>query len=263
MQHKVISNILARKGKPAPFDDGRKIGLVLLGGVMAGVNGAGAVTALEQLGLTNAFDTIYCASAGFCNASYFLAEKAEYGSTIYYENLSGSQFIRPWKFWKPLLFDWVIEVVKNVKPIDTKKIWGSNTDIVLRLRDFQSMRKNRVYVSLKDYKESEYFDVLKAAISFPFLTKCAELDMRKLCDGQTTNWDTIDHLRYVLLSNCTDLLIIYSHKHQQHFTIQKSDRICEIIPDGVSDIGIFETRPDVLKNAHQGMVEHVLNVFKI
>src|SRR5665213_922981 len=99
-QHQVIKNLLARVGQKAPFKDGRKIGLILPGGMMAGINGAGAVCALEELELSQSFDVIYTASAGFANGSYLLSENTELGSTVYYEDLIGDKFIHLWKVWE-------------------------------------------------------------------------------------------------------------------------------------------------------------------
>ena len=67
--HPVTKSILQRRGQSAPFRDEKKIGLVLFGGAMLGVGGGGAVSALEDLGLSEAFDEIYVVSAGLPNAS--------------------------------------------------------------------------------------------------------------------------------------------------------------------------------------------------
>jgi predicted patatin/cPLA2 family phospholipase len=62
------------------------------GGMRAAVSG-GMVVALEQLGFSNVFDRIYGASGGLFNAAYFMAKQANYGSTIYADNLTNKQFI--------------------------------------------------------------------------------------------------------------------------------------------------------------------------
>src|SRR4051812_20785555 len=85
--HPVIAHLLERKGKAAPFNDGRSIALVHFGGIMTGVRGAGALVALDELGLTHAFDDIYATSAGFPNACFFLTNNIHMASKIYSENL--------------------------------------------------------------------------------------------------------------------------------------------------------------------------------
>jgi predicted patatin/cPLA2 family phospholipase len=263
VQHTVLKNIIDRKGMRAPFSDGRKIGLVLPGGMMTCVNGAGAMCALEALGLTQAFDVIYTASGGFPNASYLLSDNTEVGSSIYYEELSGNQFINFWKFWEPVSFDRAIEAVRDIKPIDREKIWDSNTEVILRLSNYSDKDKKRIYVHLKDHSKNEYFDLLKAAISSPILTRCMKIDFKKLCDGQITNRDIIDHVRYALDSDCTDLLIMYNYEAQKDLTaLSGNERYFEIVPTGASKISVFETRGDVLKKAHGAMKEHVLGLFE-
>ena len=60
---------------------------------MRGVVSAGMVSALEELGLTHAFDAVYGSSAGAINAAYFLAGQARLGTTIYYEDINNARFI--------------------------------------------------------------------------------------------------------------------------------------------------------------------------
>lgn len=60
---------------------------------MRGVVSAGMVSALEDLGLTHAFDAVYGSSAGAINAAYFLAGQARLGTTIYYEDINNRRFI--------------------------------------------------------------------------------------------------------------------------------------------------------------------------
>jgi predicted patatin/cPLA2 family phospholipase len=83
----------AARGCTAPHDDGASIALCVEGGAMRGVVSAGMVSALEQLGLTQAFDAVYGSSAGALNAAYFLAGQAALGTTIYYEDINNRRFI--------------------------------------------------------------------------------------------------------------------------------------------------------------------------
>lgn len=80
--HPAIEHIAARRGKKVPIHDNRKIALVLMGGLMTGTRGAGAMIALEQLGLAHAFDFIYTASAGFPNACYMLTKNSRLGASV-------------------------------------------------------------------------------------------------------------------------------------------------------------------------------------
>jgi len=90
--HPVIQHILQRKGVKVPVNDGRKITLVLFGGLMSSVRGASAMVVFQDLGLSYSFDSIYTVSAGFPNASYMLSGDTRLGTSIYYDDLSGSRF---------------------------------------------------------------------------------------------------------------------------------------------------------------------------
>ena len=73
---------LARRRGDAS-DDGRRIGLVVEGGAMRGVVSGGALVGLADLGLTDAFDVAYGASAGAINLAYFVCGAGERGAQIY------------------------------------------------------------------------------------------------------------------------------------------------------------------------------------
>jgi predicted acylesterase/phospholipase RssA len=73
----------AARASRAPHSDGAKIALCVEGGAMRGVVSAGMVSALEELGLGEAFDAVYGSSAGAINTAYFLAGQAAFGTAIY------------------------------------------------------------------------------------------------------------------------------------------------------------------------------------
>src|SRR5215813_3570940 len=85
------AELVQRGIKPS---DGRKIGLVVEGGAMRGVISCAALQGLEELGMTQVFDEVYGASAGAVNAAYFLAGQAGYATTIYYQTINTTRFIR-------------------------------------------------------------------------------------------------------------------------------------------------------------------------
>jgi predicted patatin/cPLA2 family phospholipase len=82
-----------RRGSRPPHDDGARVALAVEGGAMRGVISAGMVSALEDLGLTSAFDAVYGSSAGAINGAYFLAGQASLGTSIYYEDINNRRFI--------------------------------------------------------------------------------------------------------------------------------------------------------------------------
>src|SRR5215475_4572318 len=94
----------ARRAKQGrELRDGRKVGLIVEGGAMRGVISCASLMALEELGLTEVFDEVYGASAGAVNAAYFLAGQAAYATTIYYQKINNTRFIR--RFWHRKVVD--------------------------------------------------------------------------------------------------------------------------------------------------------------
>src|SRR5215469_3391695 len=83
--------------------DGRKIGLIVEGGAMRGVISCAALQGLEELGMTQVFDEVYGASAGAVNAAYFLAGQAAYATSIYYQKINNTRFIR--RLWHMKIVD--------------------------------------------------------------------------------------------------------------------------------------------------------------
>ncbi len=94
--HPVLELIIERTkqgSRPGVREDAYKLGLAIEGGGMRGVVSAGMVSALEQLGLLNAFDIVCGTSAGAINGAYFVARQAAYGTTIYYDCINNDRFI--------------------------------------------------------------------------------------------------------------------------------------------------------------------------
>jgi predicted acylesterase/phospholipase RssA len=69
-----IIQLRAKSGsRPAQRSDPYHVALVIEGGGMRGVAAGGMVSALERLGLRDAFDSVHGSSAGAVAASYFVA----------------------------------------------------------------------------------------------------------------------------------------------------------------------------------------------
>jgi len=125
----VIEHLLARKNKQVPVEDGRKIALVLFGGIMVGVRGMGALVALEELGLAHSFDYIYTMSSGFINASYFLSGQMTLGAAAYYQELSGKKFLNLLRFWNIADINYLMGVIKTKKPLNVDAVLSSKTKL--------------------------------------------------------------------------------------------------------------------------------------
>jgi predicted patatin/cPLA2 family phospholipase len=94
--HPVVQTLLRRRAegsRPGARTDGRRVALVIEGGGMRGVVSAGMTAAIEQLGLTDAFDEVHGASAGAFNAAFLLAGQAAYLATLYQYGFGDPQFV--------------------------------------------------------------------------------------------------------------------------------------------------------------------------
>ena len=77
----------------APHEHIRPL-LVICGGLMRGVYGGGAVTALSDQGYGEVFDDIIGLSTGAPTAAYFLAGQARLGTSIYYQECASPDFLQ-------------------------------------------------------------------------------------------------------------------------------------------------------------------------
>ena len=106
---------------------------------MRGVVSAGMVTALEELGRTDAFDAVYGSSAGAINAAYFLAGQAAVGTTIYYEDINNRQFIDRRQMWRgrPIVnLSYLIDdVAVRRKPLDGERVLASRAPLTVVVTD--------------------------------------------------------------------------------------------------------------------------------
>jgi predicted patatin/cPLA2 family phospholipase len=152
----------------APHDDGARIALAVEGGAMRGVISAGMVGALEELGLTDAFDAIYGSSAGAINAAYFLAGQARLGTTIYYEDINNRRFIslgraavgRPIVDLGFLLDD----VAVRRKRLDVDRVLGSTTPLSVLATDVITGER----ATLRGFTDTgQLRDALRAGATMP------------------------------------------------------------------------------------------------
>jgi len=136
--HPVVRVLLerARTGsRPGARTDPHRVALVIEGGAMRGVVSGGMVAALEALGLRQAFDVVYGASAGACAGAYFLAGQARAGARLYYEVVNTRRFINLLRGFQrraivdlDYLFD---EVLSRRLPLDFAEIERSGVELVL------------------------------------------------------------------------------------------------------------------------------------
>jgi predicted patatin/cPLA2 family phospholipase len=102
--------------RPGARSDDATVALVIEGGGMRGIVSAGMVTALEQLGLTSAVDFVVGTSAGALAGAFLLAEQPGMGTSLYYEELIGRDWLdygRALRRQPPVGLDWLIDDVMS------------------------------------------------------------------------------------------------------------------------------------------------------
>jgi predicted patatin/cPLA2 family phospholipase len=130
----VVRTRRAAGSKPGRRSDGLRVALVIEGGGMRGAYSGGMVSALEALGLRDAFDDVYGTSAGAFSAVALAVGKGSQAGAVYYEDLASRDFInyrRALTGRGPLInLDYLIEhVLEKTKPLDYELLAGSDIPV--------------------------------------------------------------------------------------------------------------------------------------
>lgn len=180
-----------------------KSALVLQGGGMRGVFGAGVCTALEELGYTEGFDEVYGVSAGALNEAYFLSGQAAYGTTIYYQNINNANFVNFFRLKKMVNIDFLIKVITKMKPLNIQKVLNSSTVFNIILTDI-STGKSVLFSNRSP--EIDLLKVLKATAAMPFAYD-VPVDIKGVAylDGGVSCPIPIEE---AIRRECTDILVV-------------------------------------------------------
>jgi predicted patatin/cPLA2 family phospholipase len=279
--HQVVEHIKARKNLNGPHKDGKKIVLVIYGGTMASIRGAGALQALEEMGYRNAFDEIYTVSAGFLNASYFLAGQIKLGVTGIYKDLANSKFLNFFRLWRIMDIDYLINtVVKKTRVLNIDKLLANHTKLHVGL--FNPEIDHTEYLEVHDFDKDEYIQLLRASMSVPYLFP-GDIRVRgKLYEDMPfKKYYHLHHVKKAMDSGATDVLVIYNYFSQKKFEGKFKDKLLaihnrlydavhkeplpkhvfEIRPKNTWDLSRFETNKEPLKDAALQMGEYVKEIF--
>jgi predicted patatin/cPLA2 family phospholipase len=169
---------------PGHRSDGFKIGLAVEGGGMRGVVSAAMLCALEDLGLTRAFDAVYAASSGAINSAYFLTGDCWYPLSIYYDDLLTREFLDFRRFLRGnvLNLDYAYGVVvDHLKPLDYQAVIDSPVPLCIAVTLVDDQRTELVcdWSSRADLREA-----LVATAWLPVAVRgTAEFRGRRALDG--------------------------------------------------------------------------------
>ena len=193
---------LAKQGRESR--DGRKVGLIVEGGAMRGVISCASLMALEELGLTNVFDEVYGASAGAVNAAYFLAGQSAYATSIYYQKINNTRYLR--RFWHRQIVnidDLFDSIIVSERPLNVEKVMASQSQFFITIAD---ARTGEAFLAPAQASETPLLTLLKASSAMPLLYNgLVAVDGRDCFDGGLINPIPLVE---AIGSGCTDLLVL-------------------------------------------------------
>jgi predicted patatin/cPLA2 family phospholipase len=205
----VIQHILDRRDRPALHRE-RKLGLVVQGGCMRGVFTAGALCALEDLGVRHVFDAIYGSSAGAINAGYFLAGQIAEGTSIYYSEINNRTFIDFRRIWKGTAVDIDFcfdEVVGRRKRLDLDRILRSPAILKIYVTNAHSFQ-TECFAQREVATPDGLLTLLKASAAMPLVYRKRVLYQgNRYLDGGLLNPVP---LLEAIEDGCSDILVLLS-----------------------------------------------------
>lgn len=156
--------------------------LIVQGGGMRASYSMGCLSALEQLGLSNAFDYVLGSSAGAINGSYFIAKQCRKAVDIYSKYLTNKKFINLLRPRKILDVSYLVEVLSQGETaLDIDAVIASQTDLRFSMVHFPSSKQ--VNFSSKD-KPGILMDLIKASATVPAISNDKiTIDGEKYIDG--------------------------------------------------------------------------------
>jgi predicted patatin/cPLA2 family phospholipase len=195
------AELIQRGIKPS---DERRIGLIVEGGAMRGVISCAALQGLEELGMTQVFDQVYGASAGAVNGAYFLAGQAGYATTIYYQKVNTTRFIR--RIWHRQVVDLdelFESIVGRERPLQVQKVLASRSEFFVVVADAIT---GESFLAHAQSSSVPVLTLLKASSAMPLLYNgLVDIEGRQCFDGGLINplpiMDAIEN-------RCTDLLVL-------------------------------------------------------
>lgn len=134
---------------------------------MRGVYSLGALAALEDEGLTSAFDLVLGASSGAINGSYFLAGQANQTIDAYVHDLSNGSFVNPARVHRPVDIDFLVDqVLRDRYPLNTSMLYTSPVLLKIFLTCAETARP--IVVTNRD-THVDFYEVLRATSALPML----------------------------------------------------------------------------------------------
>jgi predicted patatin/cPLA2 family phospholipase len=184
---------------------------------MRGVVSAGMTTAIEQLGLRDAFDEVHGASAGAFNGAFLLAGQAAYLTALYPHGFGDPSFVnlRDTLFRGRPIFDMdyvVGEVWRHQRPLRTDQILAGGIDLHCTATDVDAAE----IVDLAELRDdAEIRCAMRASGRLPWLAgPPVTFRGRRWLDATIAEAIPVHSAR----TTATDMLVLQTRPHGVHHT---------------------------------------------
>lgn len=194
----------ARQDRPGDRADSYRIGLTIQGGGMRGVVSAAMLTALDDLGLTHAFDAIYGSSSGAMNGAYFLTGDGWRRLRIYWDYLTTPRFIDLKRYFRGNILDleYTFEtVLAELEPLDYNAVLQSDVPLHIAITLVDELRT----ITVSEFMSKEDLnDALRASAWLPIAIRgTTPFRGQRAIDGTIL---TNHPHRFALTDGCTHVL---------------------------------------------------------
>ena len=179
--------------------------LVIDGGFMKGVYGAGAALAFDELAFLPVFTNFVGISSGAATLAYTLSGQSQLGSTVIIEDCTSRQFLNFWRFKNPEDTAFLQEVLEGCtgKRLETKDLVNRNFYIGLAV--FETAKP----FLLQPKTREECLVGIRASISMPgAVSDTILLSGVRYVDGASTEphilkktYETIDATHVLIITN--------------------------------------------------------------
>jgi predicted patatin/cPLA2 family phospholipase len=176
------------EAKRAGIPDTERPSLFVLGGMLRGAYGAGALLAFEEAGLRDAFHSSLGISTGAPSLAYFLAGQPE-RTDIYYEECADPRlfdYLGPLRGKRIINTHFLADLFRGTigeKRIDVTRLMQSRTRFYVPLAEYATAK----LAMIEMHESKDPIETIHAAIAMPFFSKPVALDGVPYVDGGVTH----------------------------------------------------------------------------